>query len=112
MTKEIQYQLKKDPPQLKQVGVCYNWLNINYEGGILFFEVDWIEDEAGFSKRVFRAKDLDTMYRAIKHMNIERQGMRRLAMKKIRIQALANYDKKCSDITENFNYDITSMRIS
>lgn len=42
----------------------------------LFFEVDWIEEKEGFTKGVYRAKDFNTMYRAIKHMNIEQQEMK------------------------------------
>ena len=72
----------------------------------MFFEVDWIEDETGFTRRIFRAKDFDTMYRAIKHMNIERQGKKRPVMKGIRIQALAEYDGEYSDITGNFDHDM------
>lgn len=72
----------------------------------MFFEVDWIEDETGFTKCVFQAKDFDTMYRAIKHMNIERQGMKRPTMKGIRIKALVKYDGEYSEITGNFDHDM------
>ena len=72
----------------------------------MFFEVDWIEEETGFTQRVFRAKDYGTMYRAIKHMNIERQGKKRPVMRGIRIQALEKYDGEYSDITGNFDHDM------
>ena len=46
------------------------------------------------------------MFKAIKHMNIEREGLKRPAMKRIRIQALMKYDGEYSDITGNFDHDM------
>lgn len=70
----------------------------------MFFEVDWIEE--GLTQRVFRAKDFGTLYRAIKHMNIERQVSKRPVMKGIQIKALTKYDGEYLDITGNFEADM------
>ena len=71
----------------------------------MYFDVNWIE-ESHRIWRVFRVKDLSTLWTAIKYMNMERRENGRPEIKQIRIQVMHNYDGEFSDIIGDYDADI------
>lgn len=71
----------------------------------MYFDVNWIE-ESHRNRLVFRAKDLPTLWTAIKYMNMERRENSRPEMKQIRIKAMNTYYGEFSDITGNYEADM------
>lgn len=69
----------------------------------MFFRVDWVEEGAGPSHRIYRAADFRTLWRVVKHMNIERRIARRPLMRQIKIKELEKYEGEFFDITDNFD---------
>ena len=58
----------------------------------MYYEVEWTEEESSGFRRVFRAKDLSTLWTAIKYMNMERRENGRPEMKQIQIKTMNKYD--------------------
>lgn len=72
----------------------------------MYYDVEWIEEGNSIFRRVFRAKDLPTLWIAIKYMNMERRENGRPVMKQIRIKAMNTYYGEFSDIIGNFDADM------
>ena len=72
----------------------------------MYYKVDWIEEENYRLQRVFRAKDLPTLWTAIKYINMERRENDRPVMKQIRIKTLSKYDGEYLDIIGDFDSDM------
>ena len=72
----------------------------------MYYEIEWFEENAGRFRRVFRAKDIPALWRAVHYMNMERKERDRPLMKKIRVTVLDEYKGEHSAITGSFVKDM------
>ena len=72
----------------------------------MYYEVEWAEDESCNFWRVYKARDVGALWKAISYMNMERKEAGRPVMKKIQINVLDEYDGECLIITGNYAEDI------
>ena len=50
----------------------------------MYYKLEWNEENTNHYQRVFQAKDVPTLWRAVHYMNQERKEKKRAAMKKYR----------------------------
>lgn len=72
----------------------------------MYYDVEWIEEGTSAFRRTFRAKDLPTLWTAIKYINMERRENDRPVMKQTRIKTLSKYDGEYLDIIGDFDSDM------
>lgn len=63
----------------------------------MYYGIDWIEDKNNCFRRVFWAKDFETLWRAVKYMNLERKENGRPVMEYIRVNVMNKYDGEFSN---------------
>lgn len=59
----------------------------------MYYRVEWTEDGTNFFRRIYKARDFNTMWKAVYYMNCERKETGRPVMKQMQITA----QKKCDD---------------
>ena len=72
----------------------------------MYYEIEWIEEKNCNYRRVFRAKDFDTFWKAIRYLNIARRDNNCPVMKRIRLKEMDKYEGRFSDIIGNFDADM------
>ena len=77
----------------------------------MFYIVTWIEDRTETFSRVYKAKDFNTMWRAVYYMNYERKGTGRPAMKQIKIKAQKKCNSEYLEIIGDFDKDMALDKI-
>ena len=72
----------------------------------MYYKLEWNEENTNHFQRVFQAKDLPTLWKAVRYMNQERKEKKRAAMKKIQITVLGEYRGEYSVITGAYAKDL------
>ena len=72
----------------------------------MYYEMEWYEENTGSFRRVFRARDIPALWRAVHYMNMERKERKLPLMKKIRVTVLDEYSGDHSVITGSFVKDM------
>ena len=76
----------------------------------MYFEMEWREEKTHEYRRVCRAKDLPSLWMAVKHINIERRERRLPTMDQIRITVLNHYNGEYSPIVGSYVKDLQQDR--
>lgn len=76
----------------------------------MYFELEWSEKETNRLKRVFHAKDLPALWKAVKYMNMERRERELPTMNQIQITVLNSYDGEFSAIVGSYAKDLQQDR--
>ena len=72
----------------------------------MYYEIEWYEGKADRFRRVFQAKDIPVLWRAVNYMNMERKERKFPLMKKVQITVLDEYSGDCSVITGSYMKDL------
>ena len=72
----------------------------------MYYKLEWNEENTNHFQRVFRAKDVPTLWKAVHYINQERIEKQRPEMKKIRITVIKEYNGDCSTITGAYVKDL------
>ena len=72
----------------------------------MYYKLEWNEENTNHFQRVFQAKDVPTLWKAIHYMNQERKEKQRPIMKKIQITVIKEYDGDCPFITGTYTKDL------
>lgn len=59
----------------------------------MYYKLEWNEENTNHFQRVFQAKDVATLWKAVYYMNLERNDQHRLIMEKLQITILEEYWK-------------------
>ena len=76
----------------------------------MYYEIERFEENTDRFRRVFRAKDIPALWRAVHYMNMERKERTLPLMKKIRVTVLDEYSGDHSVITGSFVNDMRQDR--
>ena len=72
----------------------------------MYYKLEWNEENTNHFQRVFQAKDVPTLWKAVSYMNLERKENQRPMMKKLQITVLEGYCGKYSVITGAYAKDL------
>ena len=72
----------------------------------MYYKLEWNEENTNHFQRVFQAKDVPTLWKAVSYMNLERKENQRPMMKKLQITVLEVYCGKYSVITGAYAKDL------
>ena len=72
----------------------------------MFYKLEWHEEDTNHFQRVFQAKDVPTLWRAVHYMNQERKEKQWPIMKKMQITVLEKYSGDYSIITGTYTKDL------
>ena len=72
----------------------------------MYYRLEWYEENTNHFQRVFQAKDVPTLYKAVHYMNQERIEKQRPMMKKLQITVLDKYYGTYSVITGAYAKDL------
>ena len=72
----------------------------------MYYKLEWYEENTNYFQRVFQAKDVPTLWRAVHYMNQERIERHRPKMDKMQITVLKEYFGKYSVITGAHSKDL------
>ena len=72
----------------------------------MYYKMEWYEENTDCFWRVFRAKDIPALWRAVHYMNMERKERTLPLMKKIRVTVLDEYSGDHLIITGSFVKDM------
>ncbi len=78
----------------------------------MYYKVEWTEDEGGNFCRIYKARDFNTLWRLVSHMNYERKYSNRPVMKQLKITAKKKCGGEFFEITNNYdaNMEIDAVR--
>lgn len=82
-----------------------NFVQFREEIG-MYYMLEWSEKGINRFKRVYHAKDVPVLWRAVKYMNMERKERKLPIMEKIEITELNNYDGEFSKIVGSYTKDL------
>ena len=72
----------------------------------MYYKLEWDEKNTNHFQRVFQAKDVATLWKAVHYMNLERNDQHRLIMEKLQITILEEYWENYSIITGSYTRDL------
>ena len=72
----------------------------------MYYKLEWNEENTNHFQRVFRAKDVPTLWRAVHYMNLQRIERHRPKMDKMQITILEEYSGEYSVITGAYSKDL------
>ncbi len=72
----------------------------------MYYRLEWNEEDTKHFQRVFQAKDMPTLWKAIHYMNLERIERQRPKMNKMQITVLKEYYGEYSLITGLYSKDL------
>ena len=72
----------------------------------MYYAIEWSEKGINRFKRVYRAKDIPVLWKAVNYMNMERKERKLPIMEKIQITELYNYDGEYSSIVGSYTKDL------
>ena len=72
----------------------------------MYYKLEWNEENTNHFQRVFQAKDVATLWKAVHYMNLERNDQHRLIMEKLQITILEEYWENYSIITGSYTRDL------
>ena len=72
----------------------------------MYYKLEWNEENTNHFQRVFQAKDVPTLWKAVHYMNQERKEKQCPIMKKMQITVLEKYSGDYSVITGAYAKDI------
>lgn len=72
----------------------------------MYYKLEWDEKNANHFQRVFQAKDVSSLWRALNYMNQERKEKQWPIMKKMQITVLEKYSGDYSVITGTYTKDL------
>lgn len=72
----------------------------------MYYKLEWDEKNTNHFQRVFQAKDVPTLWKAVQYMNQERKEKQRPIMKKIQITVIKEYYGDCPIITGTYTKDL------
>ena len=72
----------------------------------MYYKLEWHEEDTNHFQRVFQAKDVPTLWRAVHYMNLERIERHRPKMDKMQITVLEKYSGNYSVITGTYTKDL------
>lgn len=72
----------------------------------MYYEMEWYEEKTNRFQRVFQAKDVPALWRAVHYMNMERKERKLPLMKRIQITILDKYSGDYSVITGSYIKDL------
>ena len=72
----------------------------------MYYKLEWKEESTNHFQRVFQAKDVPTLWRAVHYMNQERKEKQRPIMNKLQITVIEKYSGDYSVITGAYAKDI------
>ena len=72
----------------------------------MYYKLEWYEKDTNHFQRVFQAKDVPTLWRAVHYMNLERIERQRPKMNKMQITVLKEYSGDYSVITGAYTKDL------
>ncbi len=72
----------------------------------MYYEMEWCEEEVNRFQRVFQARDIPALWRAVNYMNMERKEKKFPLMKNIQITVLDEYSGDYSVITGSYMKDL------
>ena len=72
----------------------------------MYYEMEWCEEKVNRFQRVFQARDIPALWRAVNYMNMERKEKKFPLMKNIQITVLDEYSGDYSVITGSYIKDL------
>ena len=72
----------------------------------MYYKLEWHEEGTNHFQRVFQAKDVPTLWKAVHYMNLERIERQRPKMDKMQITELEEYCGESSVITGAYTKDL------
>lgn len=72
----------------------------------MYYKLEWYEENTNHFQRVFQAKDVATLWKAVHYMNLERNDQHRPIMEKLQITVLEEYWGNYSIITGSYTRDL------
>ena len=72
----------------------------------MYYKLEWNEGNTNHFQRVFQAKDVSSLWRAVHYMNQERKEKQWPIMKKMQITVLEEYSGDYSVITGAYTKDL------
>ena len=72
----------------------------------MYYKLEWNEENTNHFQRVFQAKDVATLWKAVHYMNLERNDQHRIIMEKLQITILEEYWENYSIITGSYTRDL------
>ncbi len=72
----------------------------------MYYEMEWREGDTDTHRRVFRAKDISSLWKAVNYMNMERKDGKRFPMTNISITELPEYSGEFAEITGFYVKDL------
>ena len=72
----------------------------------MYYKLEWNEENTNHFQRVFKAKDVPSLYKAVHYMNQERIEKQRPMMKKLQITVLEKYREDYSIISGAYSKDL------
>ena len=72
----------------------------------MYYKLEWNEENTNHFQRVFQAKDVPTLWKAVHYMNQERIEKQRPIMKKLQITVLEEYYGNYSVISGAYSKDL------
>ena len=72
----------------------------------MYYKLEWNEENMNHFQRVFQAKDVPTLWKAVHYMNQERIGKHRPMMQKMQITVIKEYYGYYSTITGSYTKDL------
>ena len=72
----------------------------------MYYKLEWNEENTNHFQRVFQAKDVPTLWKAVHYMNLERIERQRPKMDKMQITVIKKYSGDYSVITGAYAKDL------
>lgn len=72
----------------------------------MYYKLEWNEENMNHFQRVFQAKDVPTLWKAVHYMNLERIERHRPKMDKMQITVLTKYYGNYSVISGAYSKDL------
>ena len=72
----------------------------------MYYEMEWCEEKVNRFQRVFQARDIPALWRAVNYMNMERKEKTDKTMNRILITVLDEYSGDYSVITGSYMKDL------
>lgn len=72
----------------------------------MYYKLEWNEENTDHFQRVFQAKDVPTLWKAVHYMNLERIERQRPKMDKMQITVIKKYRGDYSVITGAYAKDL------
>lgn len=69
----------------------------------MYYKVEWTEDDGGDFCRIYKARDFNTLWRLVSHMNCERKYSNRPVMRQLTITVQEKCSGEFFEITNNYD---------